>query len=60
MQGLLQSEIQVIIEMDHPNVIKFYQCVYDNRYVNIVMELVKGKTLAEYIIERQRLPEREC
>jgi serine/threonine protein kinase len=60
MQSLLQSEIQVIIEMDHPNIIKFYQCVYDNNYVNIVMELVKGMNLADYIREKKRIPEYEC
>ena len=60
MQSLLQSEIQVIIEMDHPNIIKFYQCVYDNNYVNIVMELVKGMNLADYIREKNTIPEYEC
>ena len=46
--------------MDHPNIIKFYQCVYDNTYVNIVMELVKGMNLADYIRDRRRIPEHEC
>jgi len=46
--------------MDHPNIIKFYQCVYDNTYVNIVMELVKGMNLSDYIRDRKRIPEYEC
>ena len=37
--------------MDHPNIVKFNQCFYDNHYINIVMELVNGKTLTDYIIE---------
>ena len=51
MQNLLNSEIQIVLEMDHPNIVKFYQCVYDNTYVNIVMELVKGTTLSDYLLE---------
>ena len=35
--------------MDHPGIVKFYQCMYDNKYINIVMELVKGKTLSDYM-----------
>lgn len=46
---MLQSEIQVVMEMDHPCIVKFYQCVYDNMYINIVMELVNGMTLSDYI-----------
>ena len=46
--------------MDHPNIIKFYQCVYDNDYVNIVMELVEGVPLSNYLIARRRIPEDEC
>lgn len=37
------------MEMDHPGIVKFYQCMYDNKYINIVMELVKGKTLTDYM-----------
>ena len=51
MQNLLNSEIQIVLEMDHPNIVKFYQCVYDNTYVNIVMELVKGTTLSDYLLD---------
>ena len=47
--------------MDHPNIVKFYQCVYDNAYVNIVMELVNGKTLSDFIEEAEgmRIPEEQ-
>jgi len=46
--------------MDHPNIVKFYQCVYDNDYLNIVMELVRGKPLSDYLEEKGRIPEPEC
>ena len=45
------------MNMDHPNIVKFYQCMYDNNYINIVMELVRGIPLSDYLIERGRIPE---
>lgn len=60
MVELLEQEIQVVMGMDHPNIVKFYQCVYDNEYLNIVMELVRGKPLSDYLDERKRIPEAEC
>jgi serine/threonine protein kinase len=55
--------------MDHPNITKFYKCLYDNEYINIVMELVKGANLADYLVEGTpvlkgefvpRIPENIC
>lgn len=60
MQELLQSEIQVVMDVDHPNIVKFYQCVYDNKYINIVMELVEGQPLSNYLIQNEKLPEKHC
>ena len=45
----LEQELQVILSLDHPNIIKMHQVVYDNNYINIVMELVQGKTLADLL-----------
>lgn len=42
MQEVLEQEIKNVLSMDHPNIVKFYQCCYDNQYINIVMELIKG------------------
>ena len=50
MAQLLTTEIRVVMEMDHPNIVKFYQCVYDNSYINIVMELVRGIPLSDLIL----------
>ena len=48
------------MDVDHPNIVKFYQCVYDNKYVNIVMELVDGQPLSTYLIKNEKLPEKHC
>ena len=60
MVELLEQEIQVVMGMDHLNIVKFYQCVYDNEYLNIVMELVRGKPLSDYLEEKGKIPEAEC
>ena len=54
---MLEAELQVLMNMDHPNIVKFYQCMYDNNYINIVMELVRGIPLSDYLIERGKIPE---
>jgi len=60
MQTLLQSEIQTILEMDSPYIVKFYQCVFDNKYINIVMELCRGITLSDYLqLKDFRIPEEQ-
>ena len=52
----------MVLELDHPNIVKIYQCVYDNKYINIVMELVDGVPLSDYMVSKkeQRIPEEEC
>ncbi len=39
---LLINEIRTLREVDHPNVIKFYETFNDERYLHIVMELCTG------------------
>jgi len=47
--------------MDHPNIVKFETAFSEGNYLYIVMELVEGKSLAEYLSSLQnkssRLPE---
>ena len=47
----------ILIHMDHPNITQLYQCVYDNTYINIVMELVKGQPLSDVVAEKGKLTE---
>ena len=39
------------MEVDHPNIIKFYETYKDNKYYHIVMELCEGGELFEHLIE---------
>ena len=45
--------------MDHPNIVKMYQCCYDNRYINIVMEYIQGEPLSDFLIRKKQVPEIE-
>lgn len=46
--------------MEHPNIVKFHQCVYDNNYLNIVMELVRGTPLSEHLEGNNKFNEAQC
>lgn len=53
MLKMLESEISIVMLMDHPNIVKFYQSMYDNNYINIVMEMVKGIPLTDYMEKKK-------
>ena len=59
---MLQQEIQIVMKMDHPNIAKYHKVFYDNQYINIVMELIPGKSLSDFVMEQptQKIGEAEC
>ena len=54
---LIETELQVMLELDHPNIVDLHQVVYDNKFINIVTELVNGVTLTDLITPH--MPENE-
>jgi len=54
---LLEQELDILLRVDHPNIIKFHQSYIDYRYVHIVMELAEGGELFDRIIESKRFSE---
>lgn len=48
---LLEEELAILSQVDHPNIIKFHETYIDFRYVHIVMELAEGGELFEKIVE---------
>jgi serine/threonine protein kinase len=38
----LQNEIDILKQVDHPNIVKFYDIYEDEKYMYIVMELLGG------------------
>jgi calcium-dependent protein kinase len=45
-------EINIMIKMDHPNIIKLYEVFEDNRYIHLIMEMCTGGELFDRIIDR--------
>ena len=45
-------EIDLLIQMDHPNIIKLYEVFEDQRYVYLIMEECVGGELFERIIQK--------
>ena len=43
------NEIKIWKDLDHPNIIKYYTSFIEKENVYIVMELVEGMNLAEYL-----------
>jgi len=46
---LLAQELNILLSVDHPNIVKFYEVYYDDRYVHIVEEWCKGGELYQYL-----------
>jgi NIMA (never in mitosis gene a)-related kinase len=46
---MMNKEVSIYKSLDHPNIIKYYTSFVDNESLYIVMELIDGQTLADYI-----------
>ena len=57
---LLEEELAILTEVDHPNIIKFHETYIDYRYVHIVMELCDGGELFEKIVEMHKFTEKQA
>ena len=57
---LLEEELGILTQVDHPNIIKFHETYIDYRYVHIVMELAEGGELFEKIVEMHKFTEAQA
>ena len=55
----LVKEVDIISDLDHPNIIKFYETYHDECFFHIVMELCKGKEVFDNICNHGYLPEKK-
>jgi len=44
-ESSIKHELHVLLNLDHPNVVKFIDCFSDRDNIYLVMELIKGKNL---------------
>nr|PIM02530.1 calcium-dependent protein kinase [Toxoplasma gondii COUG] len=52
-----EDEVLLLQRLDHPNIIKVYECFEDYTYVYIVMELCRGGDLYDAILRRMPFDE---
>lgn len=55
----LQNEIDILKQVDHPNIVKFYDIYEDEKYMYIVMELLGGGELFDQIMKKETFSEKE-
>lgn len=53
-------EIQVLTQLDHPNILKLYEFYQDQKNYYIIIELCTGGELFDKIIEQGSFSEREA
>ncbi|KAJ3341274.1 MAP microtubule affinity-regulating kinase 1 [Gonapodya sp. JEL0774] len=56
----LQGEVQLLMRLDHPNIIKLYQVMENEDECYVVMEYAPGGELIDYIASRKHLSEKEA
>ena len=54
------QEVLALKKIDHPNVVKIHEIFKDKKKLYIVMELVEGKELFDYVVERMQVNEKEA
>jgi len=55
----LQNEVDILKQVDHPNIVKFYDMYEDEKYIYIVMELLGGGELFDQIMTKEIFTEKE-
>lgn len=55
---LLKREVEILMSLDHPNLIKTYACYEDARYMHIVTELCTGGELYDRLATKTRYKEK--
>jgi len=53
----IQTEIEILKLIEHPNIIKLYDVFEDEKYVCLVIELMEGGELFDLINEQKRFSE---
>lgn len=55
-----ENELSIMRELDHPNIIKFGEIFVNSQKFFIVMEYCGGKSLRDYVKQKQNLSEYEA
>ena len=52
--SLLENEARIMMEIDHPNIVKLFEVFEDEKYLYFVMEYLKGGNLHEHFIKHTK------
>lgn len=55
-----ESEIELIKKLDHPNVVRYLDCVQTKEHFNLVLEFADGGALSSIIKRFRQFPEKLC
>ena len=56
----LKYEIDILKNLDHPNIVKLYEVFEDNKHIYLVTELCTGGELFDEILNRDVFTEKEA
>ena len=56
----LQNEIDILKQVDHPNIVKLHDIYEDEKYFFLVMELMTGGELFDQILTKEKFSEEEA
>ncbi|KRX01998.1 Protein kinase-like domain [Pseudocohnilembus persalinus] len=56
----LQNEVEILTQIDHPNIVKLYEIFEDDCNFYMVLELMKGGELFERIVEQEHFSEHKA
>lgn len=57
---LIENELDILMQVDHPNIIQYHETYNDGKYLHIVMELCNGGELFDRIIKQGKFSEAEA
>ena len=55
----LMQEAEILSELDHPNIVKYYKTYQSENYIYLTMEYCEGSQLFKKIVEKDKLTEEE-
>ena len=54
---MLQNEIKILKQLDHPNIVKLYEVYYDKKNIYLITEFLEGGELFDLILKSKHFSE---
>ena len=56
----IAKEVEIIRDLDHPNIVKIYESFEDPKHLYIVTEFIRGGELMSELVRRGSFTEKDC